>query len=305
MSRRSFLARSGATAALAALPGLGARAAIGAQPLRHFTLRAGKANAQLVPENSPATPVWAYNQVVPGPEIRVAQGDRVRIAVENALDEETTVHWHGLRVPHDMDGVPHLTQRPIGPGERFVYEFDVPDAGTYWYHPHQRSFEQVGRGLYGPLIIEEREPIAVDREITWVLDDWRLERDARISDDFVNRHDMSHNGRVGNTVTINGQIPDSFRVRQGERIRLRLINAANARIVALDFRDHRPWIVALDGQPVTPHEPGNRTVVLGPAMRADLVLDMSGDPTSRFTITDTFYPISLHTTHGPPDSARS
>lgn len=290
MSRRAFLAKSGATAALAALPGFRARAATEPRPLRHFTLRPGKASAQLVPGNYPATPVWAYNRVVPGPEIRVIQGDRVRIAVENALDEETTVHWHGLRVPHDMDGVPHLTQRPIGPGERFVYEFDVPDAGTYWYHPHQRSFEQVGRGLYGPLIIEEREPITVDREITWVLDDWRLERDARISDDFANGHDMSHNGRIGNTVTINGQIPDNFRVRQGERIRLRLINAANARIVALDFRDHRPWIVALDGQPVTPHEPSNRTVVLGPAMRADLVLDMSGDPDSRFTITDTFYP---------------
>lgn len=289
MSRREFLVGSGATAVSFALPGLMAPAEAEPQPLRHFTLRPGKAIAQLVPGNHPPTPVWAYNELVPGPEIRVTQGDRVRIAVENALDEETTVHWHGLRVPHNMDGVPHLTQAPIGPGERFVYEFDVPDAGTYWYHPHQRSFEQVGRGLYGPLIIEEREPIAVDRDVTWVLDDWRLERDARISDDFGNGHDMSHNGRIGNTVTINGQVPDSFRVKQGERIRLRLINAANARNVALDFHDHRPWIVALDGQPVTPHEPINRTVVLGPAMRADLVLDMGGDPGSRFTITDTFY----------------
>ena len=233
--------------------------------------------------------MWAYNQSVPGPEIRLIQGDRVRIAVENALDEETTVHWHGLRVPHAMDGVPHLTQVPIGPDEHFVYEFDVPDAGTYWYHPHQRSSEQVGRGLYGPLIIEEREPITVDRDVTWVLDDWRLGRDARISDDFANRHDMSHNGRLGNTVTINGEIPNSFQVRQGERIRLRLINAANARIFALNFHDHQPQVIALDGQPVTPHEPANRTVVLGPAMRVDLVLDMTGDPGTRFTITDTFY----------------
>ena len=289
MSRRSFLVGSSATAVLMALPGLTAQAATESQPLRRFALRPGKASVQLVPENYPATPVWAYNERVPGPEIRVIQGDRVRIAVENALDEETTVHWHGLRVPHDMDGVPHLTQVPIGPDKRFVYEFDVPDAGTYWYHPHQRSFEQVGRGLYGPLIIEEREPITVDRDVTWVLDDWRLERNAQISNNFGNRHDMSHNGRIGNTVTVNGQVPDSFQVRQGERIRLRLINAANARIIALDFHDHQPWIVALDGQPVTPHEPANRTVVLGPAMRVDLVLDMSGDPDSRFTITDTFY----------------
>jgi FtsP/CotA-like multicopper oxidase with cupredoxin domain len=98
-----------------------------------------------------------------------------------------------------------LTQRPIRPGETFVYEFYVPDAGTYWYHPHQRSFEQVGRGLYGPLIVEEREPIRVDRDVTWVLDDWRLLPDAQISDDFGNFMDASHNGRVGTTETVNGR----------------------------------------------------------------------------------------------------
>ena len=139
-----------------------------------------------------------------------------------------------------MDGVPHLTQPPIAPGETFVYEFDVPDAGTYWYHPHERSFEQVGRGLYGPLIVEEREPIQVDRDVTWVLDDWRLLPDAQISDDFGNFMDASHNGRVGNTVTVNGRILETFPVRAGERLRLRLINAANARIFALEFQDHRP-----------------------------------------------------------------
>src|SRR3546814_19378323 len=87
----------------------------------------------------------------PGPEIRLRQGDRLRVLVENRLDEETTVHWHGIRLPNAMDGVPHLTQKPIGPGETFAYAFDLPDAGTYWYHAHQRSFEQVGRGLYGAL----------------------------------------------------------------------------------------------------------------------------------------------------------
>lgn len=295
MPRRKFLAdsggiltSSGATALLAAVPSYSLHAAAEPRAIRNFALRPGKASVQLVPKY-PATSVWAYNHAVPGPEIRATQGDRVRITVENALDEETTVHWHGLRVPNDMDGVPHLTQAPIGPGKRFVYEFDLPDAGTYWYHPHQRSFEQVGRGLHGPLIVEEREPITVDRDVTWVLDDWRLARSAQISDDFANGHDMSHGGRIGNTVTINGQILETFAVKQGERIRLRLINAANARIFALDFHDHRPWIVAMDGQPVTPHVPTNQTVVLGPAMRVDLVLDMTGDPASNFTITDTFY----------------
>ncbi len=199
------------------------------------------------------------------------------------------MHWHGLRVPHAMDGVPHLTQKPIAAGGTFTYEFDVPDAGTYWYHPHQRGFEQVGRGLYGPLIIEERQPIQVDRDVTWVIDDWRLTRDAQISGDFGNRHDMSHNGRVGNTVTVNGRIFEEFPVKRGERVRLRLINAANGRIFGLDFASHKPRIIALDGQPVTPHEPADGRIVLGPAMRADIVLDMTGAPGQRFTVADRFY----------------
>ncbi len=289
VSRRAFLAGSGAVAALTALPGARAySAADRAKPIRRFTLRPGNASAQLLPAKYPATPVRAYDGVIPGPEIRVTQGDRVRIDVDNALDEATTVHWHGLRVPNDMDGVPHLTQAPIGPGERFVYEFDVPDAGTYWYHPHHRSSEQVGRGLHGPLIVEERNPIAVDRDVTWVIDDWRLDRDADISDDFGNRHDMSHAGRIGNVVTINGRIPDEFEVRQGERMRLRLINAANARILALDFQDLLPHVIAMDGQPVAPHVPAGRTIVLAPGMRVDVVLDMNGEPGTRSAIIDTF-----------------
>jgi FtsP/CotA-like multicopper oxidase with cupredoxin domain len=227
--------------------------------------------------------------MIPGPQIRLRQGAHVRITLENRLAEDTTVHWHGLRVPNAMDGVPHLTQRPIAPGETFAYAFDVPDAGTYWYHPHQRSFEQVGRGLYGPLIVDEREPIQVDRDLIWVLDDWRLLPDAQVSDDFGNVMDASHNGRVGNTVTLNGRIPDTFAVRTGERVRLRLINAANARIFGLAFQGHRPQVIALDGQPVEPHEPDGGRIVLGPAMRADLVVDMSGAPSDRYTIPDTFY----------------
>jgi FtsP/CotA-like multicopper oxidase with cupredoxin domain len=122
-----------------------------------------------------------------------------------------------------------------------------------------------------------------------VLDDWRLLPDAQISDDFGNFMDSSHNGRVGNTVTVNGRILETFSVRAGERVRLRLINAANARIFALEFQDHRPMVIALDGQPVAPHEPAGGRVILGPAMRADLVLDMTGRPGKRFTVIDPFY----------------
>lgn len=285
ISRRAFVL---AGAALSLTPALKAFPA-SAAGVREYRLIAAPARVPLVGGSNPETDVWAFDGTVPGPEIRARQGERLRIVVENKLDEETTVHWHGIRVPNAMDGVPHLTQKPIAPGAGFTYEFDVPDAGTYWYHPHQRSFEQVGRGLYGPLIIEEREPIAVDREFYWVLDDWRLLPDAQISGDFGNMMDMSHNGRIGNTATVNGRVRDSFEVRSGERIRLRLVNAANARIFALDFNGHAPQVIALDGQPVAPHSPAAGRIVLGPAMRADIVIDMTGKPGERFTVRDTFY----------------
>ena len=264
-SRRTFIAGASAGAAAALLPM--PRGSAAQTRLKEFSIRAAPGVARLVPEPYGLTNVLAYNGTVPGPEIRVRQGERIRVNVQNYLDEASTVHWHGMRVPNAMDGVPHLTQSPIEAGGKFVYEFDAIDAGTFWYHPHQRSAEQVGRGLYGPLIVEEAEPVRVDRELTWVLDDWRLTKSAAIHESFGNRHDMSHNGRVGNTVTINGKILEAMTVHAGERIRLRLINAANARIFGLHFAQHEPIVIALDGQPVSPHAPDNGVVVLGSRCR--------------------------------------
>ncbi|OAO03561.1 copper oxidase [Roseovarius indicus] len=285
VTRRAFVASSLAGVMSTTLPFPGAAEAA----TQKFSLRAAQGRTRLVPEPHSDTAAWCYNGKVPGPEIRIRQGERLQVEVTNDLAEETTVHWHGIRLPNAMDGVPHLTQVPIAPGDKFVYEFDAVDAGTFWYHPHQRSFEQVGRGLYGPLIVEEANPPRVDREVTWVLDDWRLTDDASISDDFGNAHDVSHAGRLGNTVTINGLVPETFEVASGERIRLRLINAANARIFALDFGDHTPRIIALDGQPVTPHDPPGGLVVLGPAMRADVILDCIGVPGAQSQLVDRAY----------------
>jgi FtsP/CotA-like multicopper oxidase with cupredoxin domain len=282
--RRSFLALAGAAATAALSP-----AVIPAQagPRR---LRAAPASQALAGPGNPATAVWAYDGTVPGPELRYRQGERLRIEVENALDAETTVHWHGIRLPNAMDGVPYLTQPPIAAhGGRFLYEFDLPDAGTYWYHPHLGSPEQVGRGLYGPLIVEERDPPAVDRDVVWILSDFRLDREARISGDFRSFMDSSHAGRIGNTVTVNGAVRESFSVRAGERIRLRLINSSNARIYGLGFEGHEPWVIAFDGQPIEPHRLENGRIVLGPAQRADLVIDCGGAPGSRHRIVDNFY----------------
>ncbi|MBX9819054.1 MAG: multicopper oxidase family protein [Afipia birgiae] len=258
-------------------------------PIKQFRLIAAPSRQSIFGASGPDTDVWSYGSNVPGPELRVRQGDRIQVLVENRLPEETTVHWHGLRVPNAMDGVAHITQKPIGPGETFTYEFDCLDAGTFWYHPHHHSSAQVARGLYGALIVDERNPIAVDRDITWVLSDWRLQKDASIKNDFNNLHDVGHNGRIGNTVTVNGRIPGNFDVRAGERIRLRLINAANARIFGLEFEGHTPQVIALDGHPVEPHAPANNRIVLGPAMRADILLDLRGQPGKRYRVVDTFY----------------
>lgn len=256
---------------------------------RSYTLRAAPGRALLLGDGNPATGVWAYGGQVPGPVIRARQGERLRVRVENALAQETTVHWHGLRVPNAMDGVPGLTQKAIAPGASFDYAFDLPDAGTYWYHPHANGAEQVGRGLYGALIVEEKDPPRVDRDLLWVLDDWRLRPDGAISPDFGAFMDMSHGGRLGNIVTINGKPPADLAVRTGERLRLRLVNVANARIFALNFGTLRPIVLTLDGQPVAPHEvPGGR-VMLGPGQRADIVVDMTGRPGDVAALRDDYY----------------
>lgn len=147
----------------------------------------------------------------------------------------------------------------------------------------------MGRGLAGALIVEESEPPRVDRELVWVIQDWRLTRDAQIAPGFGNRMEAAMAGRIGNTVTINGQVPDAISVRAGERLRVRIVNAASARIMALSFAGHRPAVIALDGQPCDPHEPAGGRLLLGPAMRADVILDMGGEPASRHAISDDFY----------------
>jgi FtsP/CotA-like multicopper oxidase with cupredoxin domain len=221
--------------------------------------------------------------------VRLRQGEAARISLDNALDQDTTVHWHGIRVSNAMDGVPGLTQPPIKAGQSFAYEFTPPDAGTFWYHPHAHSLEQLGRGLAGALIVEEREPIAVDRDVLWLLTDWRLTSQAQIASGFGNSMEAAMSGRVGNTVTLNGAVSDEEPVRAGERIRLRLINGALARIMALRFEEHHPVIVAIDGQPCDPHEPERGRVMLGPGMRIDVALDMQGAPGRRYGVVDDFY----------------
>src|SRR3954469_23073543 len=123
--------------------------------------------------------VWAYNGRVPGPTLRVKLGETVRVRFTNNLPQETTIHWHGVRLPNAMDGVPFITQKPVQPGETFVYEFTPKDAGTFWFHPHVRASEQVERGLYGVLVVEDVAPPPYSRDLVWVVDDFLL-KDGQI-----------------------------------------------------------------------------------------------------------------------------
>jgi FtsP/CotA-like multicopper oxidase with cupredoxin domain len=233
------------------------------------------------------TRVWAYNGTVPGPTLRIRLGETLRVRFRNELPAQSTIHWHGVRVPNAMDGVPDMTQPPVPPGGSFVYELTPKDAGTFWFHPHVRSSEQVERGLYGVLIVEDATPPAYDRDVVWVVDDWRLDEAGQIDPLFNTRHDLAHDGRWGNVRTVNGKTDEVLTVRPGERIRLRMVNSANGRIVVPDFGDLPAKIVAVDGLYV--REPIDAAgFELAPGNRIDVDLVIDRDMSEVVEVTDRF-----------------
>jgi FtsP/CotA-like multicopper oxidase with cupredoxin domain len=241
-------------------------------------LEAKVQQVQLAPEGYPQTEIWGYDGQMPGTEIRLKQGQSLRRRFKNSLPQASSVHWHGIRSDNRMDGVSGLTQDAVPPGGEFDYDFKVPDAGTFWYHAHNQSTEQVARGLYGALIVEEAEAPDVDRDEVLVLDDWLLDpKTAQINADFRARHDRSHAGRIGNFVATNGVFELRRPVVQNERLRLRIINAANARIFDLGLSGLEGWVVAYDGMPLSAPEPAPERLILGPGQRADLIVDVTAE----------------------------
>ena len=276
LTRRGLLAGTAAAFGGLLLP----RPASAAAP----PLTAAEGTVRLVPGDYPETRVWTYGDSVPGPEIRVRRGARVRRRFENRLPQPSTVHWHGIRIENAMDGVAGLTQPAVPVGDGFLYDFAAPDAGTYWYHPHHRTWEQLARGLYGPLIVEEDDPPAVEDDITLMIDDWRLSRDAQLHDSFGAMRDWSHGGRLGNWITVNGRGESALTARRNDRLRLRLINASNARVFQLSLEGLDGWIAALDGQPLSALQPAGR-LSLAPAQRIDLIVDVTaGDGDEAFLV---------------------
>ncbi len=227
-----------------------------------------------------ATEVWTYNGTVPGPQIDVRLGETVRATLRNELSAPTSVHWHGIRVPNDMDGVPGLNQTAVAPGETFVYEFAPPDSGTYWYHSHTLGSEQLDRGLYGAIVVADAENTdAFDVDTVWMLDDWLLDESGQVMGDFFDNHQAMHYGRRGELLTMSGQPSAELIVRPGERVRLRLVNASNGRWYEPALAGLGARVLAVDGQLA------GRTIdldgmLLGPGNRLDIVFDAPLTPGS-------------------------
>jgi FtsP/CotA-like multicopper oxidase with cupredoxin domain len=254
--------------------------------VRKFELRAAPARVQQF--DGRLLSVWAYNGQVPGPVLRVRLGEEVEVRLQNDLPQPTTIHWHGVRVPNAMDGVPGVTQDPVPAGGAFTYRFTPKDAGTFWFHPHVRGTEQIERGLYGVLVVDDAKSLPYSRDEVWVLDDWRLGPDGEVDPHFVTRHDLAHDGRWGQLVTVNGDASSVLEARPGERIRLRLVNTSNGRVYRPDFGALAAKVIAVDGmytrQPleITGFElaPGNR-------LDLDVVVPRNAAGT-RFDVVDRF-----------------
>jgi FtsP/CotA-like multicopper oxidase with cupredoxin domain len=250
----------------------------------YHVVRARTGQAQLRGPDLKPTEIWGYDGMVPGPTLRIKQGDELKVRLVNNINQPTVVHWHGLRLPNAMDGVPHLTQAPIEPGKSFEYHFVPPDAGTFWYHTHFLSSEQLARGLYGVLVVEERDPPEIDRDLMLVVDDWRLMNDGVIQPSFGNFHDAMMAGRLGQYVTLNSQDTLGLPVKTNERLRLRIVNTANSRIFQFRIAQHTARVMSVDGQPCPPEIAPNGVLRLAPGNRVDLFLDATLKPGSRAPI---------------------
>lgn len=269
ISRRRFLALSIAAAVTPKLTFAEQPATAGVRKIRLVA----RTEARTMLDANTLTDLWGYSES----ELRLRQGEPVEIEFVNELSEPSSVHWHGLRIDNAMDGVTGLTQAPVEPGQSFIYRFTPQDAGTFWAHTHHRTYEQLARGLYLPLIVEEAEPASYDRELVMLLDDWRIQQDGQIDlNSLGSMHDWSHGGRLGNVITINKQLDPQFSVGGAERVRVRVINAANARVMTLRL-PVPGWIIAKDGQPLPEVASLDGALNIAPAERYDLVLDIPNE----------------------------
>jgi FtsP/CotA-like multicopper oxidase with cupredoxin domain len=226
--------------------------------------------------------MYGFNGQYPGPLIRATRGATMVVELTNALDQPTTVHWHGVRLDNHFDGVPDVTQAPVPPGGRFLYRVHFRDAGIYWYHPHVREDIQQDLGLYGNILVAESASAPwlpkVDREEVLALDDLLLD-DAGLAPYGEASPTNALMGRWGNVFLVNGEPRYSLAVRRGEVVRYYFTNASNARVYNLSFgAGARMKVVASDAGKFE-HETWASSVVIAPAERyvVDVRFDSSGN----------------------------
>lgn len=267
-TRRAFLNGALASGGLAAV---GARPAVGERTAA-VRMVAGEVPRKLLADQPRPSLLRLYNDTVL-PVLRVRRGDPLEVTLENRMkDEHTTIHWHGLRIPNAMDGVPYVTQPPVEPGKRFTYRFSPPDAGTFFFHPHCNTVEQLGRGLAGVLIVDGDAPRPFDADLSLAYKDWFLNADGTLGP-FLTLKGAVRAGTFGSLRTVNGQpVTDTerptFDVPAGAEVRLRVLNLDSTRVLGVGVRGADAWMIATDGMPLPPRP--LRNWYLGPAMRVDL-----------------------------------
>ena len=270
---------------------------------RRYQLAADKSNVSF-DDKGEETSLWLYNKTTPGPLLKARRGEIIEVEFTNRLDHPSTIHWHGIRNINEMDGVPDLTQAAVEPGETFTYRFPVHDAGTFWYHAHQKSWEQVARGLYGALIVlDENEKFEDERDQLIVADDWLLDKNDQIDTASLgNLGHWSHGGRLGNALTINGSFSPGIEIASQGQVKLRLLNAANARVLSFALNDKLPMkVISVDGSPCEPFEVGE--VPIAPAQRVDVIVEDCANLKKLFEVSTgsqfeaaSFNPIKQNTT---------
>ena len=226
----------------------------------HFVAK--ERSARLLGAAGPAIPVWTYDDELI-PLRRIALGDTIRARLENRLSEHTSIHWHGVRVPNAMDGVPYLTQSPVMTGDTFTYTITPPDPGTFFIHPHCNKSGQTGRGMSGVLIVEGDERRKPDGDIVLAYRDWRLSPDGTWLA-FETPEGASRAGTFGTLRSVNGIPPAVHSVAAGGDIRLRVLNLDNTRHVEVGIEGAQAAVIAIDGNAVAPFP--LETWRMGPAM---------------------------------------
>ena len=216
---------------------------------------------------------WGFNEQLPGPVLRAKAGDTLVVRLHNQLPEATTIHWHGIALPASMDGTDAM-QKPIQPGEIFVYRFVVPDAGTFWYHSHTNETVQMERGLYGALVIERESEPVVDAERLFMIDDMKLDANHGFTtlSWFLPRIVERHDGRQGNTLLLNGKENMTIETSGGQTERWRFINSSSARYFHLHLGGKAFEIIASDGG-LLEHPRTVTEVLITPGERIDIAVN--------------------------------